>query len=58
MENVDPLPPSFPRRRELSLIEQQWLDVANQRLDGIKNKEVETIPWDIQRKRIDQRLSK
>jgi len=35
---------SFTANRELSLNEQAWLNVANQRLDDILSKKVRTIP--------------
>ena len=58
MENKISLYSSFPRRRESSLIEQEWLKLARQRLEDILANKVETIPLEVVRNRIDRLLSK
>lgn len=45
---------SLTDNRELSLNEQAWLHVANQRLDDILSKKVKTIPAEVVFERIDQ----
>ena len=47
---------SFPRRRESSQIEQQWLNLARQRLEEIQSKRVQTIPYEIVFARINNLL--
>jgi hypothetical protein len=46
------------RRRESSLIEQEWLKLARQRLEDIDANKVEMIPLEIVLNRIDRLLSK
>ncbi len=47
---------SFPHRRECSLTEQAWLNVAQERLDDILCNKVKTIPAEVVFERIDQVL--
>ncbi|WP_148296184.1 addiction module protein [Methylophilus sp. OH31] len=43
-------------KRECSLIEQAWLNIAKQRLDDILSNKVKTIPCEVVFERINQRL--
>ena len=57
MANNHHLKPSFPRRRESIVIEQEWLKLARQRLDDIDSNKVEMIPLEVVRNRINRLLS-
>lgn len=48
--------PSFPQKRESSLIEQAWIKVSQQRLDEILSHKVKTIPSEKVFEHIDQLL--
>ena len=58
MQNKNSLQSSFPRRRESSLIEQAWLNLACQRLKEIHENKVDLIPSEIVFDRIDKLLNK
>ena len=51
-------PPSFPRRRESSLVKEAWLNLARERLKEICENKVDLIPSEIVFDRIDKLLSK
>ena len=50
--------PSFSRRRQSIVIEQEWLKLARQRLEDILANKVEMIPLEIMLNRIQRLLSK
>ena len=58
MANNYHLKPSFPRKRESIVIEQEWLKLARQRLDDIDSNKVEMIPLEVVHNRVDRLLSK
>lgn len=47
---------SFPHRRECSLTEQAWLNVAQKRLNDVLCNKIKTIPAEVVFERIDQLL--
>ena len=57
MANNYHLKPSFSRRRESVVIEQEWLKLARQRLEDVDSNKVEMISLEVVRNRIDRLLS-